>query len=105
MPSYRRHVARHPLALARALRAVRAHAMQTGPQDPNHWSVHAVPMSPFETIACRMMDEAKKLVPVGVPSIVRYVRENLSCQVCGHRHERGQMCQFMHVDGHCGCDS
>jgi hypothetical protein len=31
MPSYRRHVALHPLALARALRAVRAHAMQTGP--------------------------------------------------------------------------
>jgi hypothetical protein len=47
MPSYRRHVARHPLALARALRAVRAHAMQTGPQDPNHWSVHT-PVDPFE---------------------------------------------------------
>jgi hypothetical protein len=102
MPSYRRHVARHPLALARALRAVRAHAMQTGPQDPNHWSVHT-PVDPFQLCWERMLEEAKKLVPVGVPSIVRYVRDNLFCQACGHRHLENVMCQFLHVDGHCGC--
>lgn len=31
MPSYRRHVARHPQARSRALLAVRRHAWQTGP--------------------------------------------------------------------------
>lgn len=46
MSSYRRHVARHPLALPRALRAVRRHALETGPQDPNHWSVHTT--DPFD---------------------------------------------------------
>jgi hypothetical protein len=92
----------HSAAL-RAQRYVRRHAWQTGPQEPLTNPVTEV--DPFKLVADRMLDEAKKLVPVGVPSIVRYVRENLSCQVCGHRHERGQMCQFMHVDGHCGCGS
>lgn len=31
MTSYRRHVARHPDALSRALRQVRSHSMETGP--------------------------------------------------------------------------
>jgi hypothetical protein len=89
MPSYRRHVARHPLALARALRAVRAHAMQTGPAYP--------PVDPFELMC------GGPAPVVGTRSTAD--KPELFCQACGHRHFQNVMCTFAHFAGPCGCDS
>ena len=60
----------HPAA-TRALRYVRRHGWQTGPQDPNHWSVHTH-LDPFELRCCGPTpeDDDPKCVDCGLSRLL-----------------------------------
>lgn len=90
MPSYRRHVARHPLALARAKRYVRRHATET--------QAYLIGTPPLPRRTRRLFAAWENTLPVPL---------GVSCTVCEHApHGGDQGCPFTYSPGgalRCGC--
>lgn len=77
MSSYRRYVAEHGAATARAIRQIRRHGLETGPDSGRHLDLfYPEPISPAE------------------------------CPDCSHRHVEGSLCLFTFSrDRFCGCSA
>lgn len=97
MPSYRRHVARHPRALERARRYILKHGWETGPlPDPpptpsalQEWAASFFnPKLPVRACTQAHFDTFRDTLPVPV---------GVHCSVCKHEPHGGE------AGCHCGC--